>query len=163
MWLTETGGIVQFGAAFPNSRGSGLTRAAKVLKYMFAVAASQPQVKRLYIYDWTGGTAATRFDAGLMNAHDQPRAGYVVVCKQLHGAKCAASSWPRTDPVHRARYAAQIHPLSRIGVASAAFRTAFKKIGTSGCVPGHGAGSPRDGSHVQPACASPSRVAQLGP
>ena len=23
-----------------------------------------------------------------MNAHDQPRAGYVVVCKQLHGAKC---------------------------------------------------------------------------
>lgn len=88
VWLTETGGIVQFGGAFPNRRGSGLTRAAKVLKYMFAVAASQPQVKRLYIYDWTGGTASTRFDAGLMNAHDQPRAGYIVVCKQLHGAKC---------------------------------------------------------------------------
>ncbi len=88
VWLTETGGIVQFGGAFPNRRGSGLTRAAKVLKYMFAVAASQPQVKRLYIYDWTGGTASTRFDAGLMNAHDQPRAGYLVVCKQLHGAKC---------------------------------------------------------------------------
>jgi hypothetical protein len=88
VWLTETGGIVQFGAAFPNRRGYGLTRAAKVLKYMFAVAASQSQVKRLYIYDWTGGTASTRFDAGLMSAHDQPRAGYVVVCKQLHGAKC---------------------------------------------------------------------------
>jgi hypothetical protein len=88
VWLTETGGIVQFGAAFPNRRGSGLTRAAKVLKYMFAVAASQSQVKRLYIYDWTGGTASTRFDAGLMSAHDQPRAGYLVVCKQLHAAKC---------------------------------------------------------------------------
>jgi hypothetical protein len=88
VWLTETGGIVQFGGAFPNRRGSGLTRAAKVLKYMFAVASSQPQVKRLYIYDWTGGTPSTRFDAGLMSAHDQPRAGYIVVCKQLHARRC---------------------------------------------------------------------------
>ncbi len=44
-----------------------------------------------------------------------------------------------------------------------ALKTCFEKIGTPGYVPGHGAGSPRDGSHVPPACASPSRVAQLGP
>jgi len=88
VWLTETGGIVKFGGAFPNKRGSGLTRAAKVLKFMFALAGSLAQIKRLYIYDWTGGVNSTRFDAGLMNAHDQPRAGYVVVCKALHGAKC---------------------------------------------------------------------------
>jgi hypothetical protein len=89
VWLTETGGIVKFGGAFPNTRGSGLTRAAKVLKYMFAVASSQRQIKRLYIYDWTGGTAATRFDAGLASAHGQPRAGYLIVCRQLHAAKCS--------------------------------------------------------------------------
>jgi hypothetical protein len=88
VWLTETGGIVQFGGSFPNNRGSGLARSAKVLRYMFAVAASQPQIKRLYIYDWTGGYTSTRFDAGLMNAHDQPRPGYIVVCKQLYGARC---------------------------------------------------------------------------
>jgi hypothetical protein len=88
VWLTETGGLVKFEPGFPNYHGSGLTRAAKVLKYMFAVAASQSQIKRLYIYDWTGGVNSTRFDAGLMNIHDQPRAGYVVVCHQLHGAKC---------------------------------------------------------------------------
>jgi hypothetical protein len=88
VWLTETGGIVQFGGAFPNKHGSGLTRSAKVLKFMFAVAASEPQIKRLYIYDWTGGTSSTRFDAGLTNAHEQPRAGYVVVCRQLHAANC---------------------------------------------------------------------------
>jgi hypothetical protein len=88
VWLTETGGIVQFGGAFPNKRGSGLARAAKVLAYMFGVAGSQGQIKRLYIYDWTGGNNSTRFDAGLMNAHDQPRQGYVVVCRKLHGAKC---------------------------------------------------------------------------
>jgi hypothetical protein len=88
VWLTETGGIVQFGGSFPNRHGSGLTRAAKVIKYMFGVAGSVSQIKRLYIYDWTGGYTSTRFDAGLMNAHDQPRPGYVVVCKQLHGARC---------------------------------------------------------------------------
>jgi hypothetical protein len=92
VWLTETGGIVQFGGAFPNKHGSGLTRAAKVIKYMFAVAGSVPQIKRLYTYDWTGGASSTRFDAGLMNAHDQPRAAYVVVCRQLHAAKCAVKT-----------------------------------------------------------------------
>ena len=90
VWLTETGGLVQFGGAYPNRNGSGLTRAAKVLKYMFAVAASQPNVKRLYIYDWTGGNSGTRFDAGLTSARGQPRAGYIVVCRQLHASKCNA-------------------------------------------------------------------------
>jgi hypothetical protein len=88
VWLTETGGLVQFEPSFPNRHGAGLKRAANVLKFMFGVAASQPQIKRLYIYDWTGGLNSTRFDAGLMDAHDHPRVGYVVVCKQLHAAKC---------------------------------------------------------------------------
>ncbi len=88
VWLTETGGIVKFGGAFPNRNGSGLRRAAKVLAYMFNVAASQSRIKRLYIYDWTGGNASTRFDAGLTDNHHRPRPGYVVVCRKLHGAKC---------------------------------------------------------------------------
>jgi hypothetical protein len=90
VWLTETGGLVKFGGAFPNRHGSGLTRAARVLKYMFAVAARTSRVKRLYIYNWTGGNSRSRFDAGLMNAHQQPRAGYEVVCRTLHAAKCNA-------------------------------------------------------------------------
>jgi hypothetical protein len=88
VWLTETGGIVQFGGAFPNVRGSGLTRAAKVIKYVFGVAASSSRIKRLYVYNWTGGVNSTRFDAGLTDSHHKPRAGYVVVCRQLHAAKC---------------------------------------------------------------------------
>jgi len=88
IWLTETGGIVQFGGAFTNRNGSGLRRAAKVVSYMFNVAASQRQIKRLYIYNWLGGNARTRFDAGLTDNHHRPRPGYVVVCKRLHGAKC---------------------------------------------------------------------------
>jgi hypothetical protein len=92
VWLTETGGLVKFGGAFPNRNGSGLTRAAKVLGYMFNVAASQTRIKRLYIYDWTGGNARTRFDAGLTDNHHVPRPGYVVVCKKLHGAKCSVKT-----------------------------------------------------------------------
>jgi len=88
VWLTETGGIVKFGGAFPNRGGAGLARAARVLKFMFALAGSVPQIKRMYIYDWNGGTSSTRFDAGLTNAHGQPRTGYVVVCRQLHAARC---------------------------------------------------------------------------
>ena len=88
VWLTETGGLVKFGGGFPNKNGSGLRRAAKVLSYMFNVAAAHAKIKRLYIYDWTGGNAATRFDAGLTDSHHVPRPGYVVVCKKLHGAKC---------------------------------------------------------------------------
>jgi hypothetical protein len=88
VWLTETGGIVQFGSDFPNKKGSGLTRAARALSYMFKIASEFPRIKRLYIYDWTGGYASTRFDAGLMNAKYEPRQGYVVVCKQLHAANC---------------------------------------------------------------------------
>jgi hypothetical protein len=88
VWLTETGGLVKFVPSFPNKNGSGLTRAAKVIKYMFSLTAALPQIKRLYVYAWTGGTNSTRFDAGLTNAREQPRAGYVVVCRQLHAAKC---------------------------------------------------------------------------
>jgi hypothetical protein len=88
VWLTETGGIVQFAGEFKNNRGSGVRRAAKVLKYMFGVASAVPQIKRLYIYDWHGGNSRTRFDAGLMNAHEKPRQGYDVVCHVLHGTDC---------------------------------------------------------------------------
>jgi len=89
IWLTETGGIVQFGGAFPNRHGSGLTRAAKVIKYTFSLAFSQAaRIRRLYLYDWTGGVNATRFDAGLTDSRHRPRVGYVVVCRRLHGTKC---------------------------------------------------------------------------
>jgi hypothetical protein len=90
IWLTETGGLVSFGEAFPNRNGAGLTRAAKALAYLFKVTPSQPQIKRLYLYDWRGGNSQTRFDSALTNAREQPRAGYLVVCKALHARGCAA-------------------------------------------------------------------------
>jgi hypothetical protein len=88
VWLTETGGIVKFGGAFPNRKGAGLTRAAKALSYMFSLASSNSRIKRLYIFQWSGATGAARFDAGLTDPRYNPRPGYVTVCKQLHAARC---------------------------------------------------------------------------
>jgi hypothetical protein len=92
VWLTETGGIVQFGGAFPNKKGSGLTRAAKALSFMFKLAASNSRIKRLYIFQWSGATGAARFDAGLTDPLFNPRPGYVTVCKQLHAGRCGVKA-----------------------------------------------------------------------
>lgn len=88
VWLTETGGIVKFGGAFPNRKGSGDRRAAKALSFMFRLAASNRRISRLYIYQWTGSGPRARFDAGLTDRRYVPRPGYVVVCKKLHGKRC---------------------------------------------------------------------------
>ena len=56
----------------------------------FGLAASQSsRIKRVYIYNWTGGNTRSRFDAGLTDNHHHPRAGYVVVCKHLNAHKCS--------------------------------------------------------------------------
>jgi hypothetical protein len=83
LWLTETGGIVKLGSSFHTS----YTRAANALKYMFSLARSNRRIKRLYIFQWTGGNPAQeRFDAGLVNPPNglgKPRCGWYVVAHQL--------------------------------------------------------------------------------
>jgi hypothetical protein len=82
VWLTETGGIVKFGRAFPNRKGSGLSRAAKVLAFTLALISQERQIKHVYIYDWSGGTTAG-FDAGLTDSRGLPRPAYRVLCRYL--------------------------------------------------------------------------------
>jgi hypothetical protein len=73
IWLTETGGFVQF-------KGSGgfkysTKRAAKATKYMFSLAKKNKRVKRIYVYRWFGEPRSARFDAGLTGPHGETRAG----------------------------------------------------------------------------------------
>lgn len=81
VWLTETGGIVRFGGAFPNRGGSGLSRAARVLNYTLRLVSSQPQIKQVYVYDWSGAGSTEHFDAGLADNAGRPRPAYVVLCR----------------------------------------------------------------------------------
>jgi hypothetical protein len=80
-WLTETGGIVKFGSAFPCST----TRAANRLSWMFRIARlyRTSGIQRLYIYNWTGAGCSARFDAGLTSPNGTPRAGYRYVRQVL--------------------------------------------------------------------------------
>ncbi|MDQ3675494.1 MAG: hypothetical protein M3401_01620 [Actinomycetota bacterium] len=78
VWLTETGGIVKFGR-----RRFSPTRAKKATRYMFRLARSNPRIKRLYIYNWSGAGPKARFDAGLTSPMGNPRPAYYVVRRNL--------------------------------------------------------------------------------
>jgi hypothetical protein len=80
VWLTETGGILKFGKAYPRSE----TRQARATKYMFSLVSKydsrlrgmKGRVTRLYNYQWTGAKKGARFDAGLVNPNGTPRKAY---------------------------------------------------------------------------------------
>src|SRR3954470_799210 len=81
IWLTETGGFVQF-------KGSGgfkysLKRAAKSAKYMFSLAKKNKRVKRIYVYRWFGEKRSARFDAGLVGPDGKSRPGLTQFRKSI--------------------------------------------------------------------------------
>lgn len=71
-WLTETGGVVNFGSSFPCSE----ERAAKRTSFMFDLARTfRRDITRLYVYNWTGADCKG-FDAGLTRADGSLRPAY---------------------------------------------------------------------------------------
>jgi Glycosyl hydrolase catalytic core len=69
VWLTETGGIVNFKPSFKYN----LKRAASATKYMFKLARTSSRIKRIYVYRWFGEKRSARFDAGLVNPNGSAR------------------------------------------------------------------------------------------
>jgi hypothetical protein len=80
-WLTETGGVVNFGGSFPCNE----SRASSRLTYLFKVTKQlRRDLKRVYVYNWTGdGCRGKEFDAGLTNPDGSTRRGYATVKKYL--------------------------------------------------------------------------------
>ena len=72
VWLTETGGLVQFGRSFPRDEA----RAARALRYALKLARDNERVKRVYLYNWTGADRKARFDAGLIAQDGTARPAY---------------------------------------------------------------------------------------
>jgi len=75
VWLTETGGIVQFGRSFPYNTH----RAARAIGCMFTLAKQNRRIKRLYIYQFNGAPKGFSFDAGIVNVNDTPRLSWTAV------------------------------------------------------------------------------------
>jgi hypothetical protein len=79
-WYTETGGLAEFGSAFP----CDVNRQRNRTQYMFDLARRfRSNVKRLYIYNYYGTDCSTRFDAGLVATNGAPRPAYTVVRNNL--------------------------------------------------------------------------------
>ena len=71
-WLTETGGVANFGRSFP----CDTKRQANRTSYMFTLAKKfRRDVDRLYSYNWFGANCQG-FDAGLVNADGSLRPAY---------------------------------------------------------------------------------------
>jgi putative glycosyl hydrolase len=81
VWLTETGGIVNFKPSFKYN----LKRAASATKYMFALARRNKRVERIYVYRWFGEPRAARFDAGLVNPDGSVRPAFKQFKKSIKG------------------------------------------------------------------------------
>ena len=87
VWLTETGGIVNFRPQFPYSTA----RAASRTRYLFSLAdrysrkrgGQKAKITRLYDYAWRGEVKGARFDAGLVGPTGAPRAAYKVFKTKL--------------------------------------------------------------------------------
>ncbi len=93
VWLTETGGIVQFARA--NGFRPTEASAAKAIKYMFSLAGKydsrrrghRSKIGRLYPYEFSGQDSGAQFDAGLLAPDGRPRAGYAVFKTHARRAK----------------------------------------------------------------------------
>jgi hypothetical protein len=92
VWMTETGGILQFAPDFPRSE----SRAASRASYTFSLASKyskrrsgyRSKITRLYYYQYTGADASARFDAGLVNPDGSPRKAYsTFLSKARHRAR----------------------------------------------------------------------------
>jgi hypothetical protein len=86
-WLTETGGVAKFGASFPCNPArpaAAERRQARAIRYMFTLTRRfRRDVKRLYIYNFTGADCQGRFDAGLVRRNGTPRPAYNEVRKAI--------------------------------------------------------------------------------
>ena len=82
LWLTETGGLVQF-------KTSGFKyspkRAAKATKFLFKLAKKYKRIKRVYVYRWFGAPRSERFDSGLVGPKGQVRPGLRQFKKSIRG------------------------------------------------------------------------------
>lgn len=93
-WLTETGGVAKFGKSFPCNPASASsvkkaeTRQSKAVKFMFTLTKRfKSDIKRLYIYNFTGDDCEGRFDAGLVRRDGTHRPAYNEVKRQMKSFK----------------------------------------------------------------------------
>jgi parallel beta-helix repeat protein len=85
VWLTETGGIVEFvprtgPPVFPFDEA----RAAEAIRHTFQLAATQrSRIRRMYLYHWRAPAPGSRWDSGIVRNDGSPRPGYWTMAEAL--------------------------------------------------------------------------------
>jgi hypothetical protein len=83
LWIEETGGLV----AIRNAAGRQTLTvdeavAARAIDRAFAIAAANPRIARMYVYQWRAN-AGDRFDAGLVRPDATARPSYATLARDL--------------------------------------------------------------------------------
>lgn len=100
LWIEETGGLVALRNAAGRATFSATeASAATAIDRAFAIAAANPRVTRMYVYQWRAN-AGDRFDAGLVRTDGTARPSYVTLARDL--AAQAALRWKATWSTRRA-------------------------------------------------------------
>jgi hypothetical protein len=86
-WLTETGGVAKFGRSFPCDPAKperAEQRQARAVDFMFTLTRRfSADVRRLYVYNFTGDDCQGRFDSGLVRRNGTARPAYDVVKRRI--------------------------------------------------------------------------------
>jgi hypothetical protein len=88
LWLTETGGIVNFSTSFPFDP----QRAARAVAHTFTLAEMSPRITRVYLYNWYGAANPTLWDSGLVSAAGVPRPALDVLRSYLRDGTAAVAA-----------------------------------------------------------------------
>jgi len=82
VWITESGGLVRFGRDFRGGREAE-ARAATAITRAFALARSNPRIKRLYVYHWSAGDVFHNWDSAFVDKSGRPRPAFKVLRREL--------------------------------------------------------------------------------
>ncbi len=93
VWLTEAGGIVQFGRTYPGG-SAGESRAARATRQTFALARLSPRIKRVYLYHWDAESVFKTWDSGLVDASGRARPALEVLRAELNRQRRARGLAP---------------------------------------------------------------------
>jgi putative glycosyl hydrolase len=100
LWIEETGGLVAIrNAAGRQTLAVDEAVAARAIDRAFAIAAANPRIARMYVYQWRANPG-DRFDAGLVRPDSTARPSYAALARDL--AAQAAVRWKATWSTRRA-------------------------------------------------------------
>jgi hypothetical protein len=99
-WITESGGVVDATSPTASRFPRGARYAARVATYMLGpMLMRNPQIERVYFYNWKASDGPASWDSGLVGADGTPRPAYEVIADHLAASRILAEREKGTPAV----------------------------------------------------------------